>query len=253
MTARFYYPERMIQDQIITLPESTSHHVSRVLRLKQGDKVTLFNGQGGEFSGVITRIDKSGSAVIITQFHEIERESPLSIKLVQAVCSNEKMDWIIQKSVELGVNSIQPVTALRSVVRLTEERANKRLLHWQQIIIAACEQCGRNRIPKLFPLLSLTDWFDQQFEGKRNKDHTEPVYNFLLSLTATKRLSECSLQKMTTPLILLVGPEGGFTSDEEKAAFAAGFVSICLGRRILRTESAALAAIAAMQSLWGDY
>ncbi|SDX88482.1 16S rRNA (uracil(1498)-N(3))-methyltransferase [Nitrosomonas sp. Nm33] len=253
MTARFYYPGPMIPGQIITLPINTGHHATRVLRLKQGDKVILFNGEGGEFSGSIHHIDKSGSTVILSQFHAIERESPLSISLVQAVCSNEKMDWIIQKSVELGVNCIQPITATRSVVRLSEERANKRQLHWQQVIIAACEQCGRNRIPKLHPLLTLSDWFSQQFENKRNNIENKSPYKLLLSLTANKRLSEFSLPSIDTPLLLLIGPEGGFTTEEEKAAYATGFVSICLGQRTLRTESAALAAIAAMQALWGDY
>jgi 16S rRNA (uracil1498-N3)-methyltransferase len=173
--------------------------------------------------------------------------------LVQAVSSNEKMDWIIQKSVELGVNSIQPVTANRSVVRLSKERANKRLLHWQQVIIAACEQCGRNRIPKLLPLLTLSDWFSQQFEDEQKNIENRHAHNFLLSVTANERLSGFPLPMTETPLILLVGPEGGFTIEEEKTAYAAGFVSICLGQRILRTESAALAAIAAMQTLWGDY
>lgn len=253
MTARFYYPDRMIPGQIVTLPTSTSHHVACVLRLKQGDKITLFNGEGGEFSGMIKCTDKSRNTVMISQFHEIERESPLSISLVQAVSSNEKMDWIIQKSVELGVNSIQPVTANRSVVRLSKERANKRLLHWQQVIIAACEQCGRNRIPKLLPLLTLSDWFSQQFEDKQRNIETRHAHNFLLSVTANERLSGFPLPMTEAPLILLVGPEGGFTIEEEKTAYAAGFVSICLGQRILRTESAALAAIAAMQTLWGDY
>lgn len=253
MTARFYYPCPMIPGQIITLPTNTGHHVTRVLRLKQGDKVILFNGEGGEFSGSIYHINKSGSTVIISNFHAIERESPLSISLVQAVCSNEKMDWIIQKSVELGVNCIQPVTSNRSVVRLSEERANKRLLHWQQVIIAACEQCGRNRIPKLHSLLTLSDWFSQQFESKQNNIENKSIYKFLLSLTANKRLSEIALPRIDTSLLLLVGPEGGFTKEEEKAACVSGFASICLGQRTLRTESAALAAIAAMQTLWGDY
>jgi 16S rRNA (uracil1498-N3)-methyltransferase len=243
----------MIPGQIITLPTNTGHHATRVLRLKQGNKVILFNGEGGEFSGSIHHLDKSASTVILSEFHAIERESPLSISLIQAVCSNEKMDWIIQKSVELGVNCIQPVTANRSVVRLSEERANKRVLHWQQVIIAACEQCGRNRIPKLYPLLTLSDWFNQEFESKRNNIENQSIYKLLLSLTANRRLSKFSLPNIDTPLSLLVGPEGGFTTEEEKAAHAMGFVSICLGQRILRTETAALTAIATMQALWGDY
>lgn len=253
MAARFYYPESMTSGQVITLPANIGHHAARVLRLKQGDSVTLFNGKGGEFSGLIDRIDKSGSTVILSEFHEIERESPLTINLVQAVSSNEKMDWIIQKSVELGVSSIQPITANRSVVRLTEERANRRLLHWQHVIIAACEQCGRNRIPRLLPLLTLADWFNQYAASKRNNIENGNAYKFLLSVTANKRLAEFPSPPLDTTVTLLVGPEGGFTAEEEKTAYAARFVSICLGQRILRTESAALAAIAAIQTLWGDY
>lgn len=253
MTARFYYPEPMRPGQIITLPTGTDHHATRVLRLKRGDKVILFNGKGGEFSGLIHRIDKSGSMVVLSQFHEIERESPLSISLVQAVCATEKMDWIIQKSVELGVSCIQPVTANRSVVRLTEERANRRLLHWQQVAIAACEQCGRNRIPELLPLRTLPDWLSQQYEDRSKNTKNKLAYHFLLSASANERLSEFPAPAMDSSLTLLVGPEGGFTEEEEKAAFSAGFVSIYLGQRTLRTESAALAAIAAMQTLWGDY
>lgn len=253
MTSRFYYPASMIPGQIITLPSNTSHHATRVLRLKQGDKVTLFNGEGGEFSGMLKCIEKSRNTVIISRFHEIERESPISVNLVQAVSSNEKMDWIIQKSVELGVTSIQPVTANRSVVRLSEERANKRQLHWQQVIIAACEQCGRNRIPTLLPLLTLSDWLNQHFGYERNTIENKATYKFLLSVTANERLSNFPLPTNKPSLTLLVGPEGGFTVDEEKAAHTVGFIPICLGQRTLRTESAALAAIAAIQTLWGDY
>lgn len=253
MTARFYYPESLLPEQVIALPPDISHHATRVLRLQQGDKVILFNGEGGEFSGSLHHIDKSGSTVILSQFHEIERESPLSISLVQAVCANDKMDWIIQKSVEFGVNCIQPVTANRSVVRLTEERANKRRLHWQQVIIAACEQCGRNRIPKLLPLQTLSNWFSQQYADKPKNAQNNPAYHFLLSAHADKRLAEFPSPATDNPLMLLVGPEGGFTEEEEKAAFSLGYVPIRLGQRTLRTESAAFAAIAAMQTLWGDY
>ena len=223
MTARFYYPGAMLPGQIITLPTNTGHHATRVRRLKQGDKVILFNGEGGEFSGSIHHLDKSATTVILSQFHAIERESPLSISLMQAVCSNEKMDWIIQKSVELGVSCIQPVTANRSVVRLSEERANKRLLHWKQVIIAACEQCGRNRIPKLYPLLTLSDWFNQQFESKLNSIENQSIYKFMLSPTANKRLSKFPLPSMDTPLLLLVGPEGGLYHRRRKSSPYDGF------------------------------
>ncbi|HBZ29369.1 MAG TPA: 16S rRNA (uracil(1498)-N(3))-methyltransferase [Nitrosomonas nitrosa] len=253
MTARFYYPGSLSSGQMMVLPMNISHHAIRVLRLKQGDTLILFNGRGGEFSGSIEHIDKSNCTVRLSKFHEVERESPLTIHLVQAVCVNEKMDWIIQKSVELGVSHIQPVTANRSVVRLSEARAHKRRLHWQQIAIAACEQCGRNHVPELLPLQSISEWFSQQLTNKPKNTKCKLAYRFMLSASANKRLTEYPSPAREDSITLLIGPEGGFTDDEEKAAFSIGFMPVRLGPRILRTESAGLVAIAAAQTLWGDY
>jgi 16S rRNA (uracil1498-N3)-methyltransferase len=245
MYPRFFYTEAMHTDHVIELPINTRHHATRVLRLKQGNIVTLFNGKGGEFLAQIEHISKSRTTVRINKFCKIERESPLSIELAQAICTNEKMDWIIQKSVELGINLIQPVTTNRSVVRLSPERANKRLQHWQQVAIAACEQCGRNRIPEVMPLKSLSDWFN-------GNTHPQQHY-FMLSITASESLKHFSDIPSGNRATILVGPEGGLTPEEESTALFAGYLSISLGKRILRTESAALATIAAMQTLWGDY
>lgn len=248
MFPRFYCTETMTVDHIIELPKKISHHAIHVLRLKQGDSVTLFNGQGGEFTAKIIQSSKSCATIKIKQYSDIERESPLNIELVQAVCINEKMDWIVQKAVELGANTIQPVSTQRSIVRLTPDRAIKRLQHWQQIAIAACEQCGRNQVPNVLPLVPLSSWLSH---------HTEPENAtgsaYLLSTTAKESLKNHIKPLSSHIITLLIGPEGGLTTAEEENALLTGFVPLRLGKRILRTESAALATIAAMQALWGDY
>jgi len=233
----------------VSLNHDNSHHASQVLRLKVGDQVTLFNGAGGEFSGKLTQTRKSQCQIQISSFHDIERESFLSIQLAQAVCANEKMDWIIQKAVELGVTDIQPLLTQRSVIRLSGERAEKRQQHWKRVIISACEQCGRNTIPQLSPLLMLTGWLEQ----KLKKTASPSRHDLILSPDANLRLAQLSAPGRGENITILVGPEGGFTIDESEAAHLAGFSAIQFGKRILRTETAALAAIAAMQSHWGDY
>jgi len=248
MHARFYHPEEIIAGTVIELSAGNKHHAARVLRLKEGDAVTLFNGQGGEFSAHITSITKSSTAVRINAYHAVERESPLPIELAQAVCVNEKMDWIIQKAVELGVTRIQPVTTARSIVHLSGERADKRQQHWQKIIISACEQCGRNQVPQVLPLISLLEWL-----SRKKADRSPHDSCFILSTTATQSLKEIAKPSADANLALVIGPEGGFTPEEETAVLHTGFVPVHLGKRILRTESAALTAIAALQTLWGDF
>lgn len=251
---RFYCPGKLAAGQVIELPVNVAHHASRVLRLKQGDSIILFNGNGGEFQAAIRNIGKNGAEAAIEKYLDIERESALVITLAQAVCASEKMDWLVQKAVELGVSSIQPLDTKLSVVRLSGERAEKRMKHWQQVVISACEQCGRNRIPQVLPLISLADWLGTQInEWKNLSDGTLSNLRFLLSPTAKKGLRDFPEVSTIPALTLLVGPEGGLTSEEETAALISGFISLRLGKRILRTETAALAAVAAMQMLWGDY
>lgn len=251
---RFYCPGEITAGRSIELPASAAHHAARVLRLEQGGQITLFNGNGGEFSAIIARIDKSGVMVAVEKQFDIERESSLNITLVQAVCASEKMDWIMQKAVELGVSRIQPIATRRSVVKLAGERADKRARHWQQVVISACEQCGRNHLPQVLPLLSLSDWLGEQM-AERKSPHAgaSDKLHFMLSPTATKSLRDFPEAATVTTLTLLVGPEGGLTPEEEVAAQATGFVPLRLGGRILRTETAALATVAALQALWGDY
>ena len=252
---RFYCPGEIAAGQIVELPANAAHHAARVLRLEQGDQVTLFNGEGGEYAAVIARIDKKGVAVAVEKYLAINRESPLVTTLVQALCANEKMDWVVQKAVELGVNRIQPVLANRSVVRLSGERANKRGQHWQQVVIAACEQCGRNQLPQVLPLRSLSDWLSAA-AGQKTAEPASSNLRLVLSPTADKSLREYAASTAsTTPhsISLLVGPEGGLAPEEEAAAVAAGLIPLRIGSRILRVEGAALAAVAAMQVLWGDF
>ncbi|MEY4960272.1 MAG: hypothetical protein RL610_451 [Pseudomonadota bacterium] len=253
-THRFYCPGEITPGRILELPPNAAHHAARVLRLEPGDRVTLFNGSGGEFSTVIASIGKSGTTVTVEEHLAAECESPLDITLVQAVCANEKMDWIIQKAVEMGVSRIQPIITTRSLVRLSGERADKRLQHWQQIVISACEQCGRNHLPQLLPVLSLSDWLSRQM-GEHKILPGESVHSpcFMLLPTSKKRLRDFLEVTQCSSLTVMVGPEGGFTPEEEAAALVAGLVPLKLGGRILRTETAALAAVAAMQALWGDY
>ena len=179
---RFYCPEKIVADQPIALPAGVAHHALRVLRLEQDDELILFNGNGGEFPAVIEHIDKNGVTVVIGKHLDIERESPLVITLAQALCANEKMDWIVQKAVELGVSRIQPLDTKLSVVRLSGERAEKRMKHWQQVVISACEQCGRNRIPQVLPLISLSSWLGAQInEWKNLSNGTLPLTHVLCS------------------------------------------------------------------------
>lgn len=248
MHARFYHPEKIATGQYIELSDDNKHHAARVLRLKAGDTVTLFTGQGGEFSAQIEAITKSRTTVLVQAYHETDRESPLTIELAQAVCVNEKMDWIIQKAVELGVSRIQPLVTTRSIVHLSDERAAKRLQHWQKIIISACEQCGRNRLPEIFPLVDLPHWLSQ----KKASASAEEI-RLLLSTRVSGGLKQIPQPSVDACVIIGVGPEGGFTPEEEIAMLHTHFTPLRLGQRIFRTETAALATVAAIQALWGDY
>ena len=247
MPPRFFHTGDINVGQTVELTLTAGHHATRVLRAKRGDSVILFNGKGGEFVAHIERVRKATVTVIIDRFISIERESSLTIELAQALCSNEKMDWIIQKSVELGVTTIQPITTARSIVRLSEDRATKRLQHWQRVIISACEQCGRNIIPNITPPISLTDWVGRE---KNNNPHH---FSFMLSTTGDSSFSSLSRPLSPTHLTFTVGPEGGFTTEEEIILQQADFFPLRMGKRILRTETAALATIAALQILWGDF
>ena len=220
-----------------------AHHVIHVLRLQAGAPLVLFDGRGVEYPALIKRIDKTGLTLTVTSRNAVSRESPLEIVLAQGISTGERMDYTVQKCVELGVSAIQPLITQRSVVRLSSERAGRRVAHWQSVSAAACEQCGRNQMPPVLPVQPLTKWLGEPaaLDGAR----------YLLSPHAgAARLRDCGPPQGR--VTLLVGPEGGWNAEETQAALTAGFTPLALGPRVLRTETAAVAALAAMQSLWGD-
>jgi len=246
--SRFYCPGEMSPGQVVALPANAAHHAARVLRLTAGDEVMVFNGTGGEFSARIAEVRKHHVSVAIDQHHEIERETVLNITLVQSLCANEKMDFVVQKAVELGVRQIQPVSSQRSLVKLSGERAQKRMAHWQQIAVAACEQCGRNRLPPVLPLLTLAEWLSL---AKNSPDKN--ARRFLLSPDAQLSLRDLPTPPANASITLLIGPEGGFAAEEESLAQTAGLMPLRLGPRILRVEGAAIAALGAIYGAWGEF
>jgi len=237
---RFYLDQPLAPGARFNLPPGPARHAARALRLAVNDSIILFNGSGGEHTARIERIQKDEVAVSLTGFADIERESRLRVMLAQGISSGERMDYTLQKAVELGVAAIQPIAAKRSVVKLTGERADKRVAHWQGVVASACEQCGRNQVPPVSPPLTLANWLSQA-SGRL----------LFLSPLADLRLADLTAPNGTDCLV--AGPEGGFEADEIAALHAAGAIPVRLGARILRTETAALAALAAMQTLWGDF
>jgi 16S rRNA (uracil1498-N3)-methyltransferase len=242
--ARFYFAGKLGNGSEVRLSAEAAHHAARVLRLAAGDPVTLFDGRGGEFEARIVRLDR-GEVTIKTGAHlTVEREAPLEILLAQGLSSGDRMDLTLQKSVELGVAAIQPVATERSVVKLKDERAARRAEHWQNLVIAACEQCGRNRVPAVAPLLGLGEWLGQL---------RQPGEELRLMLSPHAALSLRDLAPARGRVVLLAGPEGGLAPGEVQAAQTRGFAPVRLGPRVLRTETAALAALAAIQAMWGDF
>ena len=238
---RFYLDQPLAPGARFSLPPGPARHAARALRLAADDAVILFNGLGGEYSARIERINKDEVAVSVTGFEAIERESRLRVMLAQGISSGERMDYTLQKAVELGVATIQPIAARRSVVKLAGERADKRIAHWQGVVASACEQCGRNQVPPVAPPQTLAHWLGQRQAGRL----------LFLSPLAEARLAD--LPQPSAMDCLVAGPEGGFDADEIAALRAAGAIPVRLGPRVLRTETAALAALAAMQALWGDF
>jgi len=237
---RFYLPTALAPHTTLNLPDNIIRHI-HVLRLNAGDSITLFNGTGNDFAATLQTIGKRHAECHIHAQRQPENESPLAITLVQAISSGERMDFTLQKSVELGVRAIQPIISERCVVRLSGERADKRVQRWQDIVIAACEQSGRSIVPTVQPIVSFSDYLRQM----------PPELHLMMSLRRAQALRDIAPVPQT--LRLMIGPEGGWTPAEEQAALAAGVQTITLGKRVLRTETAAMAAMAAMQVLWGDF
>ena len=240
MAPRFYVDVPLQAGANCTLPEDSAHHALHVLRLREGEEVTLFNGRGGEYACRIASLQRKRFLIDVLQHRAVEREAPLRMVLVQGVSSGERMDFTIRKAVELGVAEIRPVLAAASVARPKGERAASRREHWQRIAISACEQCGRNRVPEVHGVAPV-----QQLPA-------DPSYRVLLSPRAELRFSE-ACRKVESEVTIAAGPEAGFTGAEEAVFADAGYVPARLGPRVLRTETAALAALAALNALRGDF
>lgn len=236
---RFYCPLPLLAGAIVDLPEAVAHHV-HVLRLQPGDPLTLFNGDGHAYQAALVAQDKRRASACVQTVLTEDRELPYAITIAQALPEASKMDWIVEKAVELGVAAIVPLSAQRCVVRLSPERSEKKMAHWQGIIVSAAEQCGRNRLPRLAPPASLSDWTSQH-------DLQRPI---LLSPRATQTLPSWAKHQPPQAISLMIGPEGGFTEQEEELAIRRGALALGMGTRILRTETAALAAVAGLNALW---
>lgn len=237
---RVHTEQPLASGATITLEPEPSRHLLGALRLRPGAALTVFNGDGGEFAATLVDGGGGGAHIQLGDYGAVDRESPLAIHLGMGIARGERMDWVVQKAVELGVTSIAPLFSERSEVRLNAERAGKKHRHWRQIAISACEQCGRNRVPAIGEPLELSAWLA-----------SAPLPGLVLDPKA-----EPGLRQLERPpraqVSLLIGPEGGLTASEIAAASTAGFVPVRLGPRILRTETAPLAAISAIQLLWGD-
>jgi 16S rRNA (uracil1498-N3)-methyltransferase len=238
---RFYCAQALSIGATIALPDHVAHHV-QVLRLALGAHITVFNGEGGEFTATLCLIEKKRVNAEIKTFSPREVELPYAFTLAQALPEASKMDEIVQKAVELGVTAIQPLAAQRCVVRLTAERASKKITHWQGIIIAAAEQSGRNRLANVAEPANFDDWIAQHDLHRR----------ILLSPRAEQSLSDWARHHPPQAVTVMIGPEGGFTEKEEKLAEAHGALVLSIGSRVLRTETAGMAALSALNAVWGE-
>lgn len=237
---RFYCPLPLSIGALIDLPDATAHHVF-VLRLQVGASIQLFNGEGGAYVAVLTVVAKKQVCAEVKVFLPEDVELPFSLTLAQALPEGSKMDWIIEKAVELGTSAIQPLSAQRCVVKLSAERADKKIAHWQGIIESATEQCGRNRVAHLASLIDVQKWLSQQDMHKR----------ILLSPRAELSLADWARHQPPQAVTLMVGPEGGFSETEEQLALSQGVIALAMGPRVLRTETAGLAAISVLNAAWG--
>lgn len=237
---RFYEPSPLHSGQELTLSDDAASHVGRVLRMQAGQALILFNGQGGQYHAEILHADKKTVRVQIGDFDNHECESPLAFHLGQVISRGEKMEFTIQKSVELGVDVITPLFSSRCGVKLSGERLEKKIQQWQSIAIAACEQSGRNHVPLIRPAMMLNQWLN------------EPTDDVKLNLHPKAKYSVNTLPPPQAGIRLLVGPEGGLSDDEITQAREQHFIDILLGPRVLRTETAALTAITALQCRFGD-
>lgn len=240
---RFFVPGPLAPELVggtVRLPEAVAHHALRVVRLGLGAALTLFDGRGGEYAATLVHADRQGATARLERFEPGERESPLDIVLAQGVAANDAMDYAVRKATELGVTAIQPLVTARSAPLPDGERGERRAAHWRQIAIAACEQCGRNRVPDVRAPRAFGEWL-AAWSGPG------------IVLAPESGVTIASLAAPSGPLAVAIGPEGGFDARELRAATERGFAAVRLGPRVLRTETAAAAVIAVLQSMWGDW
>jgi 16S rRNA (uracil1498-N3)-methyltransferase len=238
---RVFVDQPLATGAVVPLPDAAAYHVARVLRLRAGAPLVLFDGTGADFRGEVAAVEGDRVRVTVGERSAGLRESPLAITLVQAVSRGERMDWTLQKATELGVRRIQPVLSARSVVRLDEQQSARKLRHWQAIVAGACEQCGRSVLPEVRAPLDLRRFLDESpREGQR------------LVLSPAGPASLAGLASTAARVELLIGPEGGLDDAEIDAAQRAGFAPVRLGPRVLRTETAGIVALTVLQALWGD-
>ena len=227
----------------ITLPDTAGHHVARVLRLAAGDALTVFDGRGGEYRATLVRVSRAAVEVDVGAHDPVERESALDVELGQGICKGDRMDLVVQKATELGVGAIRPIYCERTVVKLDPARAERRMAHWRAIAVHAAQQSGRTRVPEVAGIEDLGAWLARRAGAG-------PA--FVLSPRAGASLADLAPPVSGELVRLLVGPEGGLAPREVERAEAAGFAGLRLGPRVLRTETAALVALAALQARWGD-
>ena len=237
---RFYCPQPLIPGSVVDLPEAVAHHL-HVVRQQSGDELVLFNGEGGQVRARLAEIGKRRASAEVIALEAVDVELPFRVTLAQGLPEGSKMDWIVEKAVELGAAGIIPLAAQRSVVRLSSDRADKRLAHWQGVVVSASEQCGRNRLADVAPVQDANRWLATPATGTR----------ILLSPRADASLAQWVRATPPQDVTLLVGPEGGFTDQEEETARAAGALALSMGPRVLRTETAGLAALAILAAGWG--
>lgn len=240
---RLFSTEPLCPDSRIVLGEERARYAGRVLRLRAGDPVTVFDGNGGQYAATIAAVSRQELRLDIGPFVERDCESPLNVRLVQGLAKGEKMDLVVQKATELGVARISPVLTDFSVVKLDAARAAKRRDHWQKVAQSACEQCGRNRVPAIDAAESLLEWFGANAHSVETR----------LVLQPDAAVALPAVELAGNDLTIVIGPEGGFSDAELARAAAAGMQSVSLGPRIMRTETAAIAALSIAQLTWGDF
>lgn len=240
--SRVFVDMSLAEGELVALPAQAYQHLVVVLRRIPGDRVVLFNGRGGEYSVVIESVARRNLTARVVGFRDANRESPLNVTLAQAVSKSERMDYAIQKAVELGVTEIQPLITDRVVVRLNAERWERKREHWQAVALSACEQSGRTVVPNVAPALDMRDWINQA---------PGDAIKLVLSPTGGAPAA-ASLKYQGQPVWLLVGPEGGLSEVELELTALTGYIPVSFGPRTLRTETAGVVALSILQSLWGD-